>query len=164
MCKELSYSSILQFSMASSSLLHYEIRKWDQENWPWISLRTLLSCLFSCARLFASPWTVISQALRSMGFSRQEHWGGLPFPPPGIFPTQGSNPCLLQLSHCRRILYHWAISAAHTYVYTYTYIYAHTYICTYYVCTYTMEYYSDIDKNETLPFVTKWVDRENTVV
>ena len=25
-------------------------------------------------------------------------------PPPGIFPTQGSNPGLL---HCRRILYHW---------------------------------------------------------
>ena len=22
-----------------------------------------------------------------------------------IFPTQGSNPCLLQLLHCRRILY-----------------------------------------------------------
>ena len=46
----------------------------------------------------------------------------------------------------------------------YTYIYAYTYICTYYVCTCTMEYYSDIDKNETLPFVTKWVDQENTVV
>ena len=27
----------------------------------------------------------------------------------GIFPTQGSNPCLL---HCRRILYHWATREA----------------------------------------------------
>ena len=24
-----------------------------------------------------------------MGFPRQEYWGGLPFPSPGIFPTQG---------------------------------------------------------------------------
>ena len=30
-----------------------------------------------------------------MGFSRQEYWSGLPFPPPGIFPTQGSNLHLL---------------------------------------------------------------------
>ena len=39
--------------------------------------------LFSCARLFATPWTVACQALLSMGFSRQEHWSGLPCPPPG---------------------------------------------------------------------------------
>ena len=32
-----------------------------------------------------------------MGFSRQEYWSGLPFPPPGIFPTQGSY--LLHLLH-----------------------------------------------------------------
>ena len=30
----------------------------------------------------------------------------------GIFPTQGSNSCLLQLLHCRRILHHWATSEA----------------------------------------------------
>ena len=30
-----------------------------------------------------------------MGFSRQVYWSGLPFPSPGIFPTKGSNPCLL---------------------------------------------------------------------
>ena len=29
------------------------------------------------------------------GFPRQEYWSGLPFPPPGIFPTQGSNLRLL---------------------------------------------------------------------
>ena len=29
-----------------------------------------------------------------MGFSRQGCWSGLPFPPPGIFPTQGLNSCL----------------------------------------------------------------------
>ena len=33
----------------------------------------------------------------------QRSWSGLPCPPPGIFPTQGSNP---GLQHCRQILYH----------------------------------------------------------
>ena len=28
----------------------------------------------------------------------------------GIFPTQGSNPPLLRLLHCRQVLYHWATS------------------------------------------------------
>ena len=38
----------------------------------------------SCVRLFATPWTVAYQAPRSMGFSRQEYWSGLPFPSPGV--------------------------------------------------------------------------------
>ena len=50
----------------------------------------------------ATPWTVAHQALPSMGFSRQEYWSGLPFPSPGNFPTQGSNP---GLPHCRQALY-----------------------------------------------------------
>ena len=29
------------------------------------------------------PWTVAHQAPLSMGFSRQEYWSGLPYPPPG---------------------------------------------------------------------------------
>ena len=37
-----------------------------------------------------------------MGFSKQEYGSGEPFPPPGDFPTQGSN---LGLLHCRLILY-----------------------------------------------------------
>ena len=38
------------------------------------------------------------QAPVSMEFSSQEYWSGL-FPLPGIFPIQGSNPCLLHLLH-----------------------------------------------------------------
>ena len=34
-------------------------------------------------RLFVTPWTVAYQAPPSMGFSRQEHWSGLPLPSPG---------------------------------------------------------------------------------
>ena len=33
------------------------------------------------------------------GIPHQEYWSGLPCPPPGIFPTQGSNPHLLRLLH-----------------------------------------------------------------
>ena len=33
-------------------------------------------------RTLCNPWTVAHQALPSMGFSRQEYWSGLPFPPP----------------------------------------------------------------------------------
>ena len=44
-------------------------------------LLLLLSC-FSRVRLCATPWTAAHQASPSMGFSRQEHWSGLPFPSP----------------------------------------------------------------------------------
>ena len=43
-----------------------------------------------------------------MGFSRKEYWGGLPCPPPGDLPDQGFNSHLLQLLHCKWILYCWA--------------------------------------------------------
>ena len=33
-------------------------------------------------RLCTTPWTVTRQAPLSKGFSRQEHWSGLPCPPP----------------------------------------------------------------------------------
>ena len=37
-------------------------------------------------------WIVDPQALLSMGFSRQEHWSGLPCPPPGGLPNPGIKP------------------------------------------------------------------------
>ena len=40
----------------------------------------LLLSHFSRVRLCATPWTAAYQASPSMGFSRQEHWSGLPFP------------------------------------------------------------------------------------
>ena len=62
----------------------------------------VLSC-FSCVQLFVTQWTIAHQAPLSLGFSRQEYWSGLPCPPPGDLPNQGSNP---HLPHCRWILYH----------------------------------------------------------
>ena len=44
---------------------------------------------------FVTPWTIARQAPLSVGFSRQEHCSGLPFLLQGIFPSQGSNLCLL---------------------------------------------------------------------
>jgi len=38
---------------------------------------------FSHEQLFEILWTVAHQAPLSMGFSRQEYWSRLPFPPPG---------------------------------------------------------------------------------
>ena len=71
--------------------------------------------LYSWTKLFRNEvkkWScsVVSDSLRphghqappSMGFSRQEYWRGLPFPSPGNFPTQGSNP---GLSHCRQTIW-----------------------------------------------------------
>ena len=45
--------------------------------------------LLSLVWLFATPWTVVCQALLSMGFSRQEHWSGSLFPSPGDLPNPG---------------------------------------------------------------------------
>ena len=38
---------------------------------------------------FVIPWTVARQAPLSMGFSWQEYWSGVSFPPPGDFPDPG---------------------------------------------------------------------------
>ena len=45
-------------------------------------LLLLLLSRFSCVRLCETPWTAAHQAPPSLGFSRQEHWSGLPFPSP----------------------------------------------------------------------------------
>ena len=46
----------------------------------------------SYVQLFATPWTVTYQVPLSIGFSRQEYWSGLPFPPPGDLPNPGVEP------------------------------------------------------------------------
>ena len=49
-----------------------------------------------------TQWTVACQTPRSMGFSRQEYWSGLPFPSPGNLPNPEIDPGLL---HCSQIVY-----------------------------------------------------------
>ena len=55
---------------------------------------------FSAVQLFVALWTGARQTPLSSGFSRQEYWSGLPFPPlgdrpnPGIKPESLSSPAL----------------------------------------------------------------------
>ena len=49
-------------------------------------------CALSHVQHFATPWTVAHQAPLSTGFSRQESWGGLPFPTPGDLSSPGIKP------------------------------------------------------------------------
>ena len=49
----------------------------------------------SHVQLFVTPWTIACQAPLSMGFSRQEYWSKLPFPPPGDLPDPGTEPMSL---------------------------------------------------------------------
>ena len=55
---------------------------------------------------FATPQTIAHPAPLSVGFSRQEHWSGLPFPSPGHLPNPRIEPqsisCIGRqiLSHC----------------------------------------------------------------
>ena len=56
-------------------------------------MREVLPSRCSRVQLCATPRTAAYQASLSMGFSRQEHWSGLPFPSPiqrgssAIIPT-----------------------------------------------------------------------------
>ena len=51
---------------------------------------SVVGCLVTkCVRVFATPWTVAHHAPVSMGFSRQEYWGRLPFLSPGDLPNPG---------------------------------------------------------------------------
>ena len=52
--------------------------------WKWkVKVKSL-----SHARLLATPWTAAYQAPSSMGFSRQEHWIGVPLPSPDKHVTE----------------------------------------------------------------------------
>ena len=46
----------------------------------------------SRVQLFITLWAVARQTAPSMGFSRQEYWSGVPFPPPGNLPDPGVEP------------------------------------------------------------------------
>ena len=48
--------------------------------------------VLSHAQLFVAPWTVSLQAPLSIGFSKEEYWGGLPFPSPGELSNPGIEP------------------------------------------------------------------------
>ena len=52
----------------------------------------LRASMLSHVQLFATPWAEAHLDSLSMEFSRQEHWSGLPFPPPGDLSDPGMEP------------------------------------------------------------------------
>ena len=62
-------------------------------------------CSVAQSCLFTSPWTVACQAPLSMEFPSKNTGVGCHALLQGIFPTQGLNPRLPHLLHCRKILY-----------------------------------------------------------
>ena len=64
--------------------MHYRKEVLDPLSFPMVLLLLLLllPSRFSHIRLCATPETAAHQAPLSLGFSRQEHWSGLPFPSP----------------------------------------------------------------------------------
>ena len=71
-----------------------------------ISLPHVCAKLLSHIQLFGTPWTAAHQAPLSMGLSREEYWGGLPFPFSGVFSTQGWNPSPAVCYTGGQVLYH----------------------------------------------------------
>ena len=55
----------------------------------------LCTQLLSHIQLCVILWTAAHQAPVSMGFSRQEYWSELPFPPPRDLPDPGIKPASL---------------------------------------------------------------------
>ena len=64
------------------------------------------------ARLFATPRTLAHQAPLSKGFSWQEKWSGLPFPPSGDLPHPGIQPVSPALQENSLLLSHQGIPRA----------------------------------------------------
>ena len=65
------------------------------------------SCGLSHVWFFVIPWTVAHNSPPSMGFSRQESWSRLPFPPPGESSRSRDRTCVSCISCIvRQIVYH----------------------------------------------------------
>ena len=82
------------------------------------SLCVHVKSLSSVLLWVVTPWIVACQAPLSMGFSRQEYWSRLPWPPPEDLPNPGVKPHLMQLLPYRWILHHWAIWEGHNSLHT----------------------------------------------
>ena len=80
-----SYLSVcLSIQILAKYLEHWVFHNcWKYLSWNmYTKMLLLLLSHFSRVRLCATPWTAAHQAPPSLGFSRQEHWRGLPFPSP----------------------------------------------------------------------------------
>ena len=99
--------------------------KWPRSFWSrwycrslfWIAptrtkLRASVLSRFNHVWLFATPWSLPGSSVHGIFQARILEWVTIPSLLQGIFPTQGLNPCLLWLLHCRQILNLWATGEA----------------------------------------------------
>ena len=71
------YNILLHSNKNNQLLVH--LVTWISQTWWWL---LLLLSHFNRVWLCATPEMAAHQAPPSLGFSRQEHWSGLPFPSP----------------------------------------------------------------------------------
>ena len=64
------------------------------------------ACMLSCIQLCMALRAIAKQAPLPMVFSRQEHWSGLPLPPPGDRSYPGIQPTSLELLVGSLVLHH----------------------------------------------------------
>ena len=79
------------FPFFADSQLCYVANSWEKVN-SVENLMYVLSHSVMSDSLQPNGLYVVHQAPLSMGFSRQEHWSGLPFPSPGNLPDPGIEP------------------------------------------------------------------------
>src|SRR5574338_477703 len=77
--KKNTFESVLMRWMKLESIIQSEVSQKEKHQYSMLLL--LLSC-FSHVRLCVTPETAAHQAPLSLGFSRQEHWSGVPSPSP----------------------------------------------------------------------------------
>ena len=99
-------------------------------------------CVYACVlspfrrvRLYATLWTVTHHALLSIGFSRQEHWRGLPWPPPGNPNPEIKSVSLTSPAVAGKFFTTSATWEAHISVYMFVSMYACVYVKVY-TCMY----------------------------
>ena len=73
--KKDTFESVLMRWMKLEPIIQSEVTQKEKHQYSMLSL-------FSCVRLCVTPETAAHQAPPFLGFSRQEHWSGLPFPSP----------------------------------------------------------------------------------
>ena len=78
--KENAFESVLKRWMKLESIIQSELSQKEKHQYSMLLL--LLLSRFSRVWLCVTPETAAHQAPQSLGFSRQEHWSGMPFPSP----------------------------------------------------------------------------------
>ena len=105
--------------------------------WPFYVMLFFVSCYSLCFKVYFVSISIAAAAKSlqscptlcdqidsnlpgspSLGFSRQEHWSGLPGPPPGDLPDPGIEPVSPEAPVLQAILYRWATREAPAYMHS----------------------------------------------